>query len=203
MTDYTPSLAARSDQLNAVDLVAGPITVKIRRAIYTHGAEQPLVLDVGIEGKPYKPGLTCRRILAKLLGGDTENLVGHSLTLYCDMDVKYPKTGEVGGIRISDMTGIPARQEIKAKASQRKVVTYIINPLVISDATMPAYSDESIDKNEAAWRSLFSAGTDPEKVIGNIKIKCTLTAAQETRIRNMAVAKTKEQLDDEFYGPGE
>ena len=61
MTDLThedlmQAMEAKSDQLNAVDLIAGPITVKIVGARRGDDKKQLVVLDIeGYEGKPWKP----------------------------------------------------------------------------------------------------------------------------------------------------
>ena len=54
--DMKPTIVAKSDQLNADDLIGGPKTIKITRVTVTERAEQPCVINFeGDDGKPWKP----------------------------------------------------------------------------------------------------------------------------------------------------
>lgn len=102
------TIIAKSDQLNAEDLME-PITIKVTGVKIKKGSDQPAIINFeGDKGKPYKPGLTCRRILARLWGdcedgADTYN--GRLITLYVDPTVKWGGQA-VGGLRISHMSHI-------------------------------------------------------------------------------------------------
>lgn len=191
MPDITDSCVANSKQLNAVDLTA-PITVTILGAVYTKGAEQPVVIDVGIEGKSWIPGLTCRRILRDHMSPRTEEWIGHQVTLYCDPDVVH-KNERVGGIRISGLSSIDKTVEYKALQSQRKRVTYIIHPITRTTAalpTLPAYTDEKMDENAAAWEAAIKAGkSTADSLIRTVEKRFTLTAAQKDAIRLLGGAE--------------
>lgn len=131
MTNVAHTLTAKSDQLNACDLVGGAITVKILSALVKKGLDQPIT--IGIDGgyQPWKPCLGMRRALARIWELDSEKWIGQSLTLYCDDSAKWG--GEaVGGIRISHATGISEQQRIPMRLSKSKVVIHIINPLIIT-----------------------------------------------------------------------
>jgi len=57
MIDLRPTLAAKSDQLNADDLIGRPLTVTVTKVVATGDAEQPISIHYdGDDGKPYKPG---------------------------------------------------------------------------------------------------------------------------------------------------
>src|SRR5699024_7265310 len=104
--DITETLAPRSDQINADDLVAAPRTgtvTEVRRG----STEQPVevVTQEFGPGRPYKPGKSMRRVLAKVWGTEASAWVGGRLTLYCDPDITFGRE-KVGGIRISHMSGL-------------------------------------------------------------------------------------------------
>lgn len=106
MVDLSPTIIAKSDQLNSDDLMGGPITVQITRVSGTSDKEQPIAISYqGDQNKPYKPGKSMRRVLVAFWGKDGEGYVGRSLTLYRDPEVTFGKI-KVGGIRISHMSDI-------------------------------------------------------------------------------------------------
>lgn len=104
MTDLGETIAPKSDQLNADDLIAGPRTVTITR-VSKGSSEQPI--DIFHDGgKPYRPSKGMRRLLVAAWGRRGEDYVGRSMTLYRDPKVKFGGI-EVGGIKISHMTDLP------------------------------------------------------------------------------------------------
>lgn len=185
MDDISKTIVAKSDQLNASDLLGGPITVTVERVNIVKSADQPVSIHITGGWQPFKPCLTVRRILAKLWGTSSKNWVGQSMTLYCDESVMW--AGErAGGIRVSHATGIESRQEVITRASKHKVMAYLIEPLSIE---LPAYQDASIDENKQAWISAFESGiTSPAKLIENIEKKFTLTDKQKKAINGLVEA---------------
>lgn len=102
--DISPFIKAKSDQLNADDLLGGPITVQIERV--TQGSrDQPVVIHISGGHMPWKPSKTALRVLAHAWGTKTGPWEGRWLTLYRDETVKWAGE-EVGGIRIKAMSHI-------------------------------------------------------------------------------------------------
>lgn len=131
--DITDTLKAKSDQLNADDLVGGPVTVKITKASRGN-AEQPVV--VSITGhQPWKPSKNMRRILAAAWGKDTEGWLGKSVTLYRDPTVKWAGE-EVGGVRISHLSDLKSDLKISLQETRGKKKTYIIKPIMVRVADL-------------------------------------------------------------------
>ena len=125
--DFGETLTAKSDQLNADDLVGGPITVQITDAKRGDSPEQPLVLRLSGDHRPWKPCKTARRILAACVGStNTGALIGRWVRLYRDPDVTWAGKA-VGGIRVDGLSGIDRPVTIalalnkKAKAEHRIV----------------------------------------------------------------------------------
>lgn len=179
--DISATIVAKSDQLNACDLMSGPITVRVLEVNVVKSADQPVSIKIDGGHQPFKPCLTVRRILAKLWGPSSKKWVGHSMTLYCDESVMW--AGErAGGIRVSHVTGIDKEESVVTRASKHKTMAYLIQPLKI---TLPEYADSDIKKNTKAWQESFAAGRSPETLIENIRKQYTLTDDQAETIRNI------------------
>lgn len=133
------SIVPKSDQLNADDLLTGPITVKITK-VRKGDKEQPIIVD--IEGhRPYRPCKSMRRILISVFSDAPDKWIGEKLTLYCDPDVMWAGV-RVGGIRISHMTGLatPTTFSVTKTRGKKEVVT--IQPII---ETISENDRQSID----------------------------------------------------------
>lgn len=129
MGDMTEVIAARSDQLNAVDLVAGPMTITITSAVVHKRQDQPVVVSFeGDQGKPWKPSKTASRIMSALWGPNSDTYAGRSLTLFRDPSVQWGGK-EVGGILISHMSHIGERHELTLPERRGVMKTHVIDPL--------------------------------------------------------------------------
>ncbi|MGB3602748.1 MAG: hypothetical protein WBA38_04250 [Gordonia sp. (in: high G+C Gram-positive bacteria)] len=127
--DLSQMIQARSDQTNAVDLLAGPVTVTIV-AVTTGSKEQPinLVTDHFGPGKPYRPGLSMRRVLVNAWGPKGAEYVGKSMTLYCDPSVRFGGQA-VGGIRISHLSHIDKPKSVALTVTRGKHSPFTVDPL--------------------------------------------------------------------------
>ena len=68
MTDLGKTIAPKSDQLNADDLISGPRTITITN-VASGSKDQPINISFeGDNGKPYRPGKSMRRGLGLCLG---------------------------------------------------------------------------------------------------------------------------------------
>lgn len=151
MIDLRRTIIPKSDQINADDLIAGPLTIRIT-GVSVNDGEQPVAITFdGDGGKPYRPGKSMRRVLVNIWGPDGEAYIGRSLTLYRDEEVKFG--GEaVGGIRISHMSHIehPVTMALTATRKSRKPFT--IQPL------------KTVDRVEAAVTALL------ERIAGAVDV---------------------------------
>lgn len=109
--DISDTLTAKSDQLNADDLVGGPITVRVM-AVSRGNADQPVTVKIDGGHKPWMPCKTTRRILAAAWGTDAEAWVGRTVRLFRDPSVKWAGDA-IGGIRISGLSHISSGMTIK------------------------------------------------------------------------------------------
>jgi len=154
MSDLTPVIVPRSDQLNADDLIAGPRTIRITGVTVSPGAEQPVsVRFEGDEGRSWKPCKSMVRLMVSVWGADSAQYSGRRLTLYRDPEVKWGGLA-VGSIRISHMSGItaPIERALTETRGRRKVVRVL--PL----ADEPASAPPNDPAHDAARRIIAALG---------------------------------------------
>lgn len=125
--DLTESIAPRSDQVNADDLIAGPITYTIRE-VRQGAAEQPFDFMLVETDRAYRPSKTMRRLIVAAWGPDAKEYPGRRLTLYREPSIKFGGA-TVGGIRISAMSHISKRIEEKFQTTRGKRETFTVDPL--------------------------------------------------------------------------
>lgn len=102
--DVSDTIKPKSDQLNADDLITGPITVKFAKVDKVSG-DQPIAIQLHGDYQPFKPCKSMRRLLVAAWGNDATLWEGRDVTLYSDPEVMYAGQ-KVGGIRISHMSHI-------------------------------------------------------------------------------------------------
>ena len=157
MTDLSSTIIAKSDQLNADDLLSGPITVTITKVSADESSEQqPILISyAGDNKKPYKPCKSMRRVLVNVWGKNGAGYVGRSMTLYREPTVTWGKL-EVGGIRISHMSGIDDAMVMPLTASKQNKRAYTVKPLRVTPD-----DDAVVDKATlVAVRAAAAKGTD-------------------------------------------
>lgn len=130
MTDMTPTIEAKSSQLNADDLMGGPRTVKITKVSANASSnEQPIAINYdGDNGKPFYPCKTVRRLLVSVWGNEGSEYVGRRMTLFRDPDVLWGGL-KVGGIRVSHMSDIDTKITIALTATRGNKKPYTVHPL--------------------------------------------------------------------------
>ena len=164
--DMTEFIAPNSAQLNADDLLTGPMTVTITEV--TQGnAEQPVnVNTVETPGRPYKPSKSMRRVMVAAWGKDASAYAGRRLTLYCNPEIKFGGA-KVGGIEISHMSDIEGDLKVSLTATRGKKKLHTVKPLaapapytpsqdflaLMADATTP-------DEKNKVWQQATEDGAD-------------------------------------------
>jgi hypothetical protein len=129
VTDLAATIAPKSDQMNADDLIAGPVTIQITRVSKADTAEQPIAIFFeGDGGKPYKPCKSMRRVLVQVWGKDGTTYAGRRLALYRDPEVQFGGM-KVGGIRISHMSHLAEPVTMALTASKASRRPYTVKPL--------------------------------------------------------------------------
>ena len=146
------SIIANSDQLNADDLIAGPVTVTIS-GVRKGDKEQPIYVDLKeYPGKSFRPCKTVRRVLIALWSDDPQEWINQRITLYRDAGVKYGGVS-VGGIRVSHASGISEPKTLLLTQTRGKKAEVVIHPIA------ETLSDEDKQMIEAFRADIANADT--------------------------------------------
>jgi len=153
--DLTESIAPRSDQVNADDLIGGPATYTIRE-VRKGAAEQPFDFMLVETDRAYRPSKTMRRLIVAAWGPDANAYTGRRLTLYREPSIMFGGQ-KVGGIRISHMSHLTGRLTEKFQTTRGKRETFTVDPL--PDAPAPDPNAARL----AALRDEYRGATDERK----------------------------------------
>lgn len=187
MIDLSKTIEAKSDHLASDDLIGGSKTIKITRVSVVNG-DRPVVIDyVGGEGKSYLPCKSMRRVMASVWGLNGADWVGHSLVVYRDNSVRFGGQ-EVGGIRISHMSGIKASVKLSLSASRGKKALFQVEPINGKTPEQTASRFKSLDiieqtQEQAPERPL----ADIESDIKNCQTSDELTALYKANINHSMI----------------
>jgi hypothetical protein len=125
-------LEAKSDQLNADDLITGDRVLEITKVTVKDTAEQPIVINYkGDNKKPWKPSKTAGRILTMCWGEDYESWSGSLVKVFRDPDIMYAGK-KVGGIMPSHVSGIKKKMICPLTIRRGMKKDYIVLPLTES-----------------------------------------------------------------------
>lgn len=128
------TITPKSDQLNADDLMTGPITVQIT-GVARGNSEQPISISISGGYQPYKPCKSMRRVLISVWGDNGAEWIGKWMTLYCDPSVKFGGV-QVGGIRISHVSDIPNEISLMLTTTRSKRSEYRVKPVIMQKGTL-------------------------------------------------------------------
>ena len=160
MTSLLPTIEAKSDQLNAEDLIGGPRTVRVTSVKVSASEDQPVwVYFEGDNGKPFKPCKTVRRLLVRVWGDDSTVYAGRSMTLYLDQDVKYGGMA-VGGIRVSHVSHIDAPKKFFLTETRGKKREITVKPMpadarqIADDLKAGVSRQDTLENLVGYWKAL-------------------------------------------------
>ena len=213
--DLSNTIQPNSDQLDAIDLAAGPRTFEIER-ISKGNAEQPVNLHLAGFPRPWRPGLSMRRVLVACWGADASQYVGRRVTLFCDPDVVFGGLA-VGGTRIAAMSHLDKPKKVPLLVSRGKSAVFVVKPLVdavilpapaVSTVNPDAITQAQMDKLGSSMKDdLQLTSRDAalkwltEQLGRPIKSPTELTQAEGDRLIKLIRSST-EPTDDEPTLPG-
>lgn len=181
MTDIGDTIQASSDQVNATDLVGGPITVTIEGVDVDPRKQQPVDIHLAeLPGKVYRPNKGMRKGLIACWGGRSADYAGRRLTLYFDPETMW-KGKKVGGIKISHASHISGPVEFSLLVA-RNPVPHSIKPLPDAPTPPPIPAFKSEDEARTYWTVRRDAGATSHE----------LTAIQQAA----AAVTTTTQIED-------
>jgi hypothetical protein len=143
MSDITFAIEAKSDQLNAVDIIAADRVIRIRKVEVKAGDQPVSVFFDGDNNKPWKPSKGMLRAMSVAWGTDSSNWIGKFARLYHDESVIYAGK-QVGGIRVSELSDIPEKGiHLSETISRNKRRPIHIKRLMVN---MAPYPDENFKR---------------------------------------------------------
>lgn len=158
MPDISATLVSNSDQLDNVDLMGGARVFTITDTTLKEGAEQPLTIRLAEYPRPWRPGVTMRRLLAAIWGPQSDEWVGRKVRLYRDDDVSFNKT-KTGGTRISHASHIDKAVTKTLPTSKGRFGEFTVQPLKDEPPTPAEPTAEQVaastdqDELRAWWKS--------------------------------------------------
>ena len=176
--DLRPTIIPKSDQLNAEQLLGGPMTITVTDVRLGSSEEQPVIVHYANEdGRPFKPCKTMRKVLIHAWGADGHQWAGRSLTLYNDPTVKFGGE-DVGGIRISHMTDIERELKVSLTSTRGKKAKYEIKRL--SSPVAGQLADITGSPTVEALKDNFGAAYKATK---DGTVRAQLKAAYDARLK--------------------
>lgn len=169
MTDITFALEAKSDQLNAVDIIASDRIIKVRDVVVSKSEQPVSVYFEGDHGKPWKPSKGMLRVLAIGWGPDSSAWIGKYAQLYYEPKVIYAGK-EVGGIRVKAMSDISKNGiNLSLAVSRNKREPYKVHYLEVNETPYPP------EHFEKAFSTMVKLMTDGKQTLQQIIAQCQKT----------------------------
>lgn len=206
--DFLQTTQAKSDQINAADLLGGPLVCQITDIQMTGSADQPISIFVDAHPQPWKPSKTSRRVLAACWAdAEPSEWVGRFVVLYNDPSVMWAGKAE-GGIRCSHLSHISERKTIMVNATRGKKAAQVVEPYYAETQQAPQqpvfWPEDAFEKQfKNAEPKLISGEKSADDIIGALEKKAPLTEGQKARIRRAkpviedAVVEEPPQLEDD------
>lgn len=164
MTDLSLTIAPKSDQLNADDLIGGAKTIRITKVSACPGSvEQPIAISFeGDNDKPFKPCKSMRRVFVQIWGKDGNQYTGRHVTLFRDPRVQFGGLA-VGGIRISHMSEIDKDITVILTETKKSRKPFTVKPLVAEAATIFDQARDAASRGTQFYRSFWTALTKAQQ----------------------------------------
>jgi hypothetical protein len=159
--NLSSTIAPKSDQTNADDLIAGPRTIKITAVEPGSSEQQPVNIRYdGDNGRPYKPSKGMRRALIAMWGEDGKRYVGRRLTLFNNPTITYGADA-TGGIQISHASDLREPLDMLLTIKRGKKKPFRVDPLVeaaaeFDIAAITTGGNEAAKLGTEAFRSWWS-----------------------------------------------
>lgn len=173
--DLTESIAPKSDQLNADDLIGGPVTVTIKE-VTAGNPEQPVNVHlVEFPGRAYRPSKSMRRVMVLAWGPEASAYAGRRLTLYRNPEITFGKD-KVGGIEISHLSNLEKPLTVALTATRGKRKSFTVQPLTEPEQRdwleIAGQAEGDADTLRAIWTDARNAGA-PAETLDTIRALAT------------------------------
>ena len=199
INNLSDTIEPKSDQLNADDLLGGSRVITITKVVrYDENGVGAFALNYeGDSGRPFKPCKTMRKIIIHEWGADGDKFIGQQLNLYNDESVIYAGK-DVGGVRISHMTGIQKTLKVSLNATRGRKQQYIIEPM--QSATKPTWPDAKFTSGFAKFKpKLIDGSMTNEQLITQFEMKGALTEDMKAQIRAVEMPAASELNEEQLF----
>ena len=146
--DMSQIIQPKSDQINADDMISGPMTVTVEGVNISPRDDQPISIKLQGMAKVFRPCKSMSRVMVQAWGSDASKYAGRSMTLYRDPKVKWGGM-EVGGIRISHMSHIDAPLQMMLTHTRSQRAPFKVSPLATAPEA-PKEPDNALELAQAA-----------------------------------------------------
>lgn len=148
MNDMSSTIVAKSDQINAADLIGTNRTIVIKEVRIKAGDDQPVTVLIEGDKKGFRPCKGVRRLMVRVWGADASKYIGQAMTLFCDPSVTWAGKEE-GGIRVSHMSGLDEEIVEYMRISRAATKPYKIFPLAKQATNAAPQPDLTLDQARA------------------------------------------------------
>lgn len=191
MADISLAAQAKSNQLNAVDIMGCEPVITIREVNVRQGDQPVAVFYHGDNNRPWYPSKGMIRILMAGWGKESDNWVGKSVQIFMEPSVTFGGKA-VGGIRVRAMSDIPQRGiNATLTISRTKREPY---PVQYLDMKRPEYPE---DKFNAGFDAMASAMENKQMTLQQVIARCQqtgdLTESQLQRLTEAAPIEIDEE----------
>ena len=195
--DITDTLAPKSDQMDAEDLIGGKRTFTVE-SVNRGSVEQPVEIRLAEFPRCFRPSKTVRRILAAAWGTDATAWVGRRMTLFRDPTVMFGNDA-VGGIRVSALSHIdkPITLALMAKRGKRSMFT--VNPLPDVPPMISGFATRITDAATVDELALIAADIKAHSNLGEYRTQLLKAWAD----RKTALTTTDDDVLDAAQEAGE
>ena len=206
--DLRPTIIPKSDQLNAEQLLGGPMTVTVTEVRLGSTEEQPVIVHyANDDGRPFKPCKTMRMLLIHAWGADGNQWAGRAMTLYNDPAVKFGGE-DVGGIRISHLTDIDRDVRVSLTTTRGKKAKYEVkrmsSPVAgqLADITGSPTVEALKDNFGAAYKATKDAGTRMQLKAAYDARMAVLMAAPKDAAKTASIDPATGDIQDAKFDEG-
>lgn len=185
MNDIAPTLVGDSNQLSKSDLMDGPQTFTVARVdINLSDKKRPTAIHLAeAPGKPYKPNLGMRKLIAKGWGKSSKAYIGRRLTLFHNPDVLWQGKRE-GGVEVCAMSDLEAPFTIQVAINAKQAKTVKVDSL--PDATPSA-------EVQPDWQALIAEAGDDVAALRAMWTDAQARGASEAILNDIKNAATSAQ----------
>lgn len=177
--DISGTIEPNSEQVNAEDLLAGPVTVTIT-GVEKGTADQPVFIRLQeYPGRTFRPAKSMRRILVAAWGSEAASYVGRRMTIYNDPTVKWGGQA-VGGVRISALSDITAPLTVALTVTRGKRAPFTVAPLTtpapnerVTKAAEALKGSTTLDGLNKVWERITAGGLDTTDPLPDIYFERT------------------------------